>query len=217
MAALIPGTVLFARSEPRQPRVGDIVFQHLSGSPLMEAIAGITESSFTHCGIISGEDADGLKIIEAIGPVREIAFDAWMANGSEGGLAVFRLRQPYRSLIPAILEHVRAQLGKPYDIRYRFDDARVYCSELIFKAFWSVSGEALGEVKALHELNWKPYAAFIRSIEQGPVPLDRRMITPVDLARAKQLEYVFHRRIELGAAREGRHAIEPECVPASRP
>ena len=37
----------------------------------------------------------------------------------------------------------------------------------------------------------KPYESVITTIERGPVPLDRPMITPRDLAQAPQLELVL--------------------------
>jgi len=53
-------------------------------------------------------------------------------------------------------------------------------------------------------MNWGPYEVLIRQIEGGPVPVDREMITPRDLARARQLQPVFSHNI----------AIERSATPA---
>lgn len=77
------------------------------------------------------------------------------------------------------------------------DDEKIYCSELIYKAWTKVfPGKSLGEMRKLGEMNWQRYQETIRFYEQGPVPLDRKMITPVDLARADQLELLYSFRIE---------------------
>lgn len=64
------------------------------------------------------------------------------------------------------------------------DDGRIYCSELIWKAFQRATGEELGRLQSLGELNWNPYAEIIRKIENGKLPLERRMITPRSLTEA---------------------------------
>jgi hypothetical protein len=40
-------------------------------------------------------------------------------------------------------------------------------------------------------LDWQQHASLIERLEGGPVPLDREMITPRDLAKATQLERVL--------------------------
>jgi hypothetical protein len=85
---------------------------------------------------------------------------------------------------------VRAYVGRPYDIRYEMDDEKIYCSELIYKAYRDATGGELGSLVALGELNWRPYERLIREIEGGPVPVERRMITPHHLSQAQQLELV---------------------------
>ncbi|MDQ8205862.1 hypothetical protein, partial [Pelagicoccus sp. SDUM812003] len=74
-------------------------------------------------------------------------------------------------------------------IQYDFDDEKIYCSELIFKAFRDVFHEDLGEVVTLGDLDWRPYEEFIRSIDPS-LPLERKMITPRHLSEAAQLEPV---------------------------
>ena len=71
------------------------------------------------------------------------------------------------------------------------DDERIYCSELIYKAYRDASGgEPLGQLVRLGSLKWQAYQDTIERAEGGPVPVDREMITPRDLARAEQLELV---------------------------
>lgn len=67
---------------------------------------------------------------------------------------------------------------------------RIYCSELIFKAYRQTSGESLGLTCRLADLNWRPYARTIMAITGGKIPIAREMITPRDMAHARQLELI---------------------------
>jgi hypothetical protein len=196
--SLVSTTLGMAQPQGREylPREGDIIFQRLGGAPLLETIAGVTKSDYTHCGIVVKDPAGAWKVLEAIGPVREIGLDRWIDAGDRDGFAVYRLKEAHQGNIPAMIAAARKQLGKPYDIRYRFDDKYIYCSELVFKAYKTATGDALGEIKKLGDLNWEPYQDFIRELEQGPVPHEREMITPIHLAMATQLELVVDYEIE---------------------
>jgi hypothetical protein len=173
-----------------QPRAGDIIFQSLNGSELGAVIESATKSPFSHCGIVT-KQCDAWMVLEAIGPVQEIPLAYWILRGKNMKYDVFRLDDRYQSKIPNIIEHARAYLGRPYDIQYEFDDAKIYCSELIFKAFKQATTEDLGKVVELGTLDWKDHEDFIRRITGGDLPLNRLMITPADLAKAKQLHHVY--------------------------
>ena len=166
------------------------MFQSLPHNPLVDAIEGATRSPYSHCGIVLQREGR-FYVLEAIGPVKETALDEWLARGRLQQFAVFRFKEPYRSRIPRIIERARLLLGRPYDNHYDFDDARIYCSELVFKAFRAEVGEDLGKVRRLGDLGWKPYTVTILQIENGALPLDREMITPKDLSEGNQLEKVF--------------------------
>ena len=71
------------------------------------------------------------------------------------------------------------------------DDAFIYCSELIYKAFKTASGEELGKTITLGEMNWKPHKATIEKYNEGPVPMDRVMITPRHMAESDKLDLIY--------------------------
>jgi hypothetical protein len=177
-----------------EPKHGDIVFQSLPSSPLTDMIEGVTRSSYSHCGIVL-QKSGGWMVIEAIGPVRQIPLSDWIHQGLRNGFAAYRLKPPYNANADVFVNRAEHYIGRPYDFRYEMDDEKIYCSELVFKAFRSAAHEDLGHLLKLKELNWKPYAGLIRQIEGGPVPLDREIITPISIANADQLECVYARRI----------------------
>ena len=167
------------------PQEGDLVFQSLPHNEVIDAIEGCSGSPFSHCGIVvkSGRD---WWVLEAIGPVKHSPLTGWVAQGRERKFAVFRLKAEHRPKVPAMIAEARKFLGRPYDIQYDLDDAKIYCSELIYKGWLASTGEKMGRLVKLGDLNWKPHEPVIRAIAGG-LPLDREMITPRDLAAAPQL------------------------------
>ena len=71
------------------------------------------------------------------------------------------------------------------------DDDALCCSELVHKGFYAATKEKLGELVKSGDLDWKPYKRTIEKYKNGPVPLDRAMITPNHLARVNQIVKIF--------------------------
>ncbi len=84
-------------------------------------------------------------------------------------------------------------LGRPYDYHYAPGDSQIYCSELVYKVAERQLGVKVGIWDKLGDLNWKPWEKFIREIEDGQLPLDRPMITPVGLTRSPEVVRVYPR------------------------
>lgn len=82
-------------------------------------------------------------------------------------------------------------MGRPYDFRYAPDDTEIYCSELVYKVYDCEFSLSIGRWEPLSGLNWKPYEGFIRHMEDGRLPLDRLMLTPVALTRSPLVTRVF--------------------------
>jgi hypothetical protein len=176
-----------------QPQKGDVIFQSLPFSRIVTAIEGATDSPLSHCGIVAREEGRWV-VYEALGPVGPTPLGDFIARGRNRAFLVKRLRSAEQPLVPPMLAAVRALRGRPYDERYRLDDDReaVYCSELVWFAYRdATAGKSLGKLVTLGELNWQPYQELIEKIEKAPPPVDRELITPRDLARARQLETAF--------------------------
>jgi hypothetical protein len=173
-----------------QPAVGDVVFQSLPRSPLVDTIEGCSESRFSHCGIVTRSGSE-FVVLEAFEKVGFTPLAKWIDRGRNGAFSVFRWQNGAAQHVPDVIDAARDFLGRPYDIHYSMDDEAIYCSELIFKAFHKVTGENLGVLVTLGDLNWRPFEATIRQIEGGPPPLEREMITPVALSEATHLTEVL--------------------------
>ena len=172
------------------PEEGDIVFQSLPRTDLSVAIEGISQSNYSHCGVVVKEDGKWL-VVEALGDVHKTSLFTWVMRSRTGRFAAYRLKPEYRASIPKFVSALQPFLGRYYDFKYEMDDEFIYCSELAWKAWRSATGEELGTLVKLGDMNWKPFEETIRKYEQGPPPLDRMMITPRGLSEARQLEKVF--------------------------
>ena len=171
-------------------REGDIVFSS-SQRGQGEAIIAATVSPYTHCGIIFRKDGK-LMVMEAVQPVGAVPLQVFMAQGKPGTTHVRRLKTP---LAPAALEKGRewaaAQVGKDYDVKFRWDDGQLHCSELV----WNIYQHAGIELcKPRHFRDFQLKDPKVRQmIEQRygsfqALPQDEQVVAPSDLAVSPLLE-----------------------------
>ena len=162
---------------------GDIVFQSLPHNDLTDAIEGISESQWSHCGVLV-RDGEKWMVAEAIGEVRLTPLNLWLLRSRHCRFAAYRVDAMKDADMPRLRAALDAMIGKPYDYHYAPDDSEIYCSELVFRAYQRGLGMKIGDWQKLGELRWQPFEKFIRSMEQGELPLDREMITPVALTHS---------------------------------
>ena len=72
------------------PQEGDIIFQSLPRSRLVNAIEGVTQSPYSHCGIVSKQD-DAWVVYEAYRNVEVTPLKEFIFRGRNQGFAVYRL------------------------------------------------------------------------------------------------------------------------------
>jgi len=169
-----------------QPKEGDIVFQSLPKADLVDAIEGVTNSDLSHCGVMMKRGEEWV-VVEAIGKVSETPFWKWAVRGRDRCFEVYRLKDTTNLDIPKLQSGLSEFLGRPYDFHYAMGETEIYCSELVYKAYDRSHGIKIGEIETLGSLNWRPFEAFIRDMQEGELPLDREMITPVSLTRSPLL------------------------------
>lgn len=174
----------------KELKTGYIIFQTLPGE-LSQVICEITESPISHCGMIIRNENGDLSVIEAIGPVRIVPFDDFIKHGIKEKFAVIKLKDNNFKDFDKVVTEAKKFLGRPYDILYKFDDENIYCSELLFKAFYNAAKMEIARKVKLGDLNYKGSVDFIKSITGGEIPLEREMVTPVDVYNSKLFVKVF--------------------------
>ena len=187
----LPAIYYYFRYDPQE---GDVIFQSLPHNDLVDTIEGVSHSPYSHCGVVLKDANDNWVVIEALGPVHETPLISWAMRGRGGDFDAYRLDPSHLPATPKFKSTLLSFRGTPYDADYDMthNTNEVYCSSLVYLAFQKATGEQMGKLEKLGDLDWKPFAAFIMADQLGHLPLDRVMITPASLSRAAQLHEVYH-------------------------
>jgi cell wall-associated NlpC family hydrolase len=197
LAFLFAFATCAAVAPPPALRDGDIVFQ-TSRSDQSEAIRRATHSHYTHMGIIFLERGRPL-VLEAVGPVRWTPLDRWAREGVGGRYVVKRLADPAPLLRRGNSARLRAAAerfrGRPYDFYFEWSDKRLYCSELVWKAYRNALGIQIGDPEKLRDFDWKDpvVAAKLRERYGRAIPWNETVISPARMFRSDKLRTVYER------------------------
>ena len=170
-------------------REGDVIFQQSTGE-LPDVIAAVTQSPITHCGMILLE-GDEIMVIEAADGVEKTPLVQWIRRGKDEKFALLRPEKIPAGGITKAVSHANKFIGRPYDLQYEMTDEKIYCSELVYKAYRRGAGVRLGKLQKLGDLKYQGHEGFIRKLTSGTLPLDREMITPVALYETPDLSVIY--------------------------
>ena len=79
--------------------------------------------------------------------------------------------------------------GRPYDLTFEWSDSRIYCSELVWKAFERALGIRIGSLQRLRDfdLSDPDVQARMKQRYGTNVPLDEAVISPAAMFAAPNL------------------------------
>ncbi len=186
------------RAVAASPADGDLVFQSMGSSPQGKAIELATHSPYSHMGMIFFRGGRAY-VLEAVGPVRYTPFDAWIRQGDGERYVIRRLKGAREVLTPEAVGRLRKAaerfLGKPYDHYFGWSDARIYCSELVWKVYRDALGIEIGTPVPLREfdLGHPLVKAKLKERYGDDVPLDEPVISPGEMFRSPLLATVASR------------------------
>jgi hypothetical protein len=157
---------------------GDIVFQR-SQSEQSDAIAAATRSELTHVGIVFHTDGRPF-VYEAVQPVKRTPLSEWIKKGVGNKYEIKRLRDRDGVDFATVHEQAKSFLGKNYDLEFRWTDEKLYCSELVWKAYQRAAKLELGTLKRLRDFNLSSRVAKQKLKERygENVPYDMTVISP---------------------------------------
>jgi cell wall-associated NlpC family hydrolase len=191
---LVLGVAVSRPTRADEPRLenGDLVFE-TSSSSQSAAIRWATRSPWSHVGIVE-TDGRHAAVIEAAGRVRRTPWAAFRRRARRGGeILVLRPRDLDAAARAAAVERARGFLGRPYDARFGWGDDRIYCSELVVKAYERASGISYGRRERVRDLRLFGIEGAMERRWGGKVPRDLVLVTPASIAEDRRL-----RRIWLG-------------------
>jgi Permuted papain-like amidase enzyme, YaeF/YiiX, C92 family len=178
-------------------RDGDVIFQTSRSSQSL-AIQHATGSPYSHMGLVLFRDHKPY-VFEAIATVRFTPLDRWIARGAGQHFVLKRLRNADTVLNGAGMDKLRMAAerfaGRPYDLTFDWSDDRIYCSELVWKAYDRGLGIHIGTLQTIRDFNLTDPAVSAKLHERygDNIPLGEPVISPVSMFRSTLLVTVAER------------------------
>ena len=181
---------------PSMLKEGDIIF-HQSRSNQSEAVRIATNSRFNHIAIIF-KFKGRFVVFEAVQPVKITALNRFISRGGNS-FVIKRLRDCDLVLtadkIVKMKEQGRKYLGKNYDLYFRWDDRRIYCSELVWKIYKYGAGIEVGRLQKAADMNLDhPVVRRLirrRYGKMNSIPADEIVISPQSIYECSRLVTVY--------------------------
>lgn len=152
-------------------REGDIIFQ-ISDSQQSNMIQFATMSPWSHCGIIIEKDT-GLYVLEASNVVKLTPLDQWISKGRCGG--VHKVRRVFDRPIKI---SYKKYLGKKYDLAFKMNNGKFYCSELVWVIYKEQFNTELCKPKKISKYN---IGLFKKQIKKRGIDVNACAVVPCDL------------------------------------
>jgi len=179
--------ILVSFSNAAEVQDGDIIF-HRSQSRQAQAIAAATKSDYTHIGIIFLSDGKPF-VYEAIQPVVRTPLDQWIKRGIGERYVIKRLKDSSKVDFSKVRKETQHFMGRDYDWLFEWSDEKIYCSELVWKAYKRASGIEIGSLKKLKDFDLSSQIVRQTMKERYgmSVPLDMDVIAPSDIFNSTKL------------------------------
>ena len=177
---------LTAQTDPvEEVREGDVIFQTSQSqqSPLIQIA---TRSKISHCGIIVMKNGKPY-VLETLKTLVITPLDKFIARG-EGGKYWLK-----RSNKENIKIKYGSYLGKPYDLAFKFDNGKFYCSELIYDIYKNQLGIELCKPKKVSDyliLGTDKLPQIEKAMKNRGITKEQYAVAPVDIFESDYLEDV---------------------------
>ena len=152
---------------------GDVVFIESQSSQSPYIKVG-TMSKWTHCGVVV-DTPEGLKVLEASKTVRLTPFTSFIGAAKNANWTIKRPPQKLQKPIKYSM-----YLGMPYDLEFKFDNGKMYCSELV----WLIYKDQEIELCKPRKVSSFPFAHIpkVRKLmNKRGISMDQYAVAPVDL------------------------------------
>ena len=159
---------------------GDVIF-HASDSRQAPMLRVATASPITHCGIII-EKGGELYVLEAEGKVILTPIRTFINRGIGKAYCVRRPKKELKGRVK-----YKQYLGIPYDIAFKFNNKKYYCSELVYDIYKNQFGIQICEPRPLSDYHT---LGLEKEIKKRGMKMDQLMVAPSDLMNADCFEVV---------------------------
>ena len=155
---------------------GDIVFIESQSSQSPYIKVG-TMSKWTHCGVVVNTP-DGMKVLEASKTVKLTPFNSFIDRAKNENWCV---KRPKQKLLAPI--RYKKYLGQPYDLEFKFDNGKMYCSELVW-LIYKEQGIELCKPRKVSSFAMTRVLKVKRLMEKRNISMDQEAVAPVDIYKA---------------------------------
>lgn len=158
-------------ASPSKFSEGDVIFieSQSSQSPYIKLVQG---SKWTHCGIIVNT-SNGLQVLEASKTVRLTPINTFISRSKSG----FKVVSPKSPLKPI---KYQKYLDIPYDLEFKFNNGKFYCSELVYQIYKD-QGITLTYPKKVSDY-WFTRVPKIRTImKKRNIQMNQEVVSPKDI------------------------------------
>ena len=166
-------------------REGDVIF-HTSQSSQSPLIQIGTRSHITHCGIVVIKDGKPF-VLETLKTLVLTPLDKFIARGKDGR---YWLKRSNKDNIKI---KYNSYLGKPYDLAFKFDNGKFYCSELIYDIYIKQLGIELCKPKKVGDyliLGTDKLPKIEKAMKKRGITKEQYAVAPVDIFNSEHLNGV---------------------------
>lgn len=175
----VAGSILclsLSRMDDIELKEGDLLFQ-ISKSAQSPLIALATGSVYTHCGILVEKQGEWY-VLEATGPVKLTPLQQWCDKGR------FKHVISRRVLEKPVKVRYKQYLGQAYDWSFKFDNGKMYCSELIYEIYKKQFGIELSKPRKIGDFN---LLGMRKVMKRRGMDKNQQAVAPSDLLRSEYL------------------------------
>ena len=155
---------------------GDVVYIESQSSQSPYIKVG-TMSKWTHCGVVV-DTPQGLKVLEASKTVRLTSVEKFIGKAKNENWCVKRPKQKLSKPIS-----YRKYLGQPYDLEFKFDNGKMYCSELVWLVYKD-QGIELCKPRKVSSFVQTRIPKVKKLMNKRNITMDQNAVAPVDLYKA---------------------------------
>ena len=155
---------------------GDIVFIESQSSQSPYIKVG-TMSKWTHCGVVVNTP-EGMKVLEASKTVRLTPLAKFIGAAKNDNWCI---RRPEQKISTPI--NYSKYLGQPYDLEFKFDNGKMYCSELVWLIYKEQNIE-LCNPRKVSSFAMTRLPKVKKLMNKRGISMEQKAVAPVDIYKA---------------------------------
>ncbi len=162
---------------------GDLVFQN-SISDQSPMIFAAQLSPWTHCGVIV--EKNGKKyVLEAVGPSKLTPWREWRRRGRFGYAITRRVKKGDVKI------RYQRYTGQPYDLAFKFDNGRLYCSELIYEVYRREFDIQLAKPHKVSHYHFTWLPSIRKAMKRRGISRKQEAVAPADILNSKYCKRIW--------------------------